>query len=84
MTTTMSRRRRVALTALAGGLVTVLAGPSVAEAQDQGTRLYVPKPNHGAIEQIADLRSQGAKDDAALIRAMIETPQAVWFEGVEP
>lgn len=46
---------------------------------DPSTRFYVPKPNHGAIEQIADLTSSGDRDDADLIRTMIETPQAVWF-----
>ncbi len=44
-----------------------------------GTQFYVPKPNHGAIEQIADLTSSGQKADARLIKQMIETPQAVWF-----
>ncbi len=42
-------------------------------------QFYVPKPNHGAIEQIADLTSSGDKADARLIKKMIETPQAVWF-----
>ncbi|HEU0296289.1 MAG TPA: glycoside hydrolase family 6 protein [Anaerolineales bacterium] len=46
-------------------------GPSV--------QFYVPKPNHGAIEQIADLTASGNKEDANLIHKMIETPQAVWF-----
>jgi endoglucanase len=44
-----------------------------------GTLFYVPKPNHGAREQIADLISSGNKADADLIREMIGTPQAVWF-----
>src|SRR5919108_201689 len=43
------------------------------------TQFYVPKPNHGAIEQIADLNGSGNRADADLIREMIETPQAVWF-----
>ena len=46
---------------------------------DPDTQFYVPRPNHGAVEQIADLTSSGNKEDADLIRAMIETPQAVWF-----
>ena len=46
---------------------------------DPGTRFYVPKANHGAIEQIADLTSSGDKANADLIRKMIQTPQAVWF-----
>ena len=48
--------------------------PSIA-----GTAFYVPKPNHGAIEQIAALTAAGQHGDADLIRGMIETPQAVWF-----
>jgi endoglucanase len=46
---------------------------------DPNTQFYVPKPNHGAIEQIANLTSSGHKADANLIKKMIETPQAVWF-----
>lgn len=46
---------------------------------DPDTQFYVPKRNQGAIEQIADLTSSGEKADAALIRGMIETPQAIWF-----
>jgi endoglucanase len=46
---------------------------------DPGTQFYVPKANHGAIEQIADLTSSGNKADASLIKQMIHTPQAVWF-----
>ena len=46
---------------------------------DPDTRFYVAKPDHGAIEQIADLTSSGDKADAILIKKMIKTPQAVWF-----
>jgi len=48
-------------------------------ALDPSTQFYVPKPNKGAQEQIADLTSSHNKADANLIRAMINTPQAVWF-----
>lgn len=48
------------------------------------TRFYVAKPNHGAIEQIADLISGGDKADASLIEEMIDTPQSVWFGGGTP
>jgi endoglucanase len=48
------------------------------------TRFYIPKPNHGAKLQIADLISSGNKMDANLIRTMIMTPQAVWFTGGTP
>jgi len=62
----------------------VMSAPLLASAKSQAsldpdTEFYVPKPNHGAIEQIADLTSSGDKDDADLIRAMVDTPQAVWF-----
>jgi endoglucanase len=58
--------------------VPVQAAPSKGEL-DPNTQFYVPKPNHGAIEQIADLTSSHNKADANLIRKMIDTPQAIWF-----
>jgi endoglucanase len=60
------------------------AKPKVGAGLDASTRFYVPKPNHGAVEQIADLRSGGYKTDARLIRAMVETPQAIWFTAGTP
>jgi endoglucanase len=51
---------------------------------DPDTQFYVPKPNHGAKTQMADLISNGDKADAGLIKAMIETPQAVWFTAGTP
>jgi len=51
---------------------------------DPDTQFYVAKPNHGAIEQIADLTSSGDKADADLISEMIEAPQAVWFSSGSP
>jgi endoglucanase len=51
---------------------------------DTDTLFYVAKPNHGAIEQFADLTSSGDKADAKLIRELIEIPQAVWFTGDTP
>jgi endoglucanase len=51
---------------------------------DPNTQFYIAKPNHGAIEQIADLHSSGDKADARLIGEMIETPQAVWFTSGTP
>jgi len=80
---TNSRRlRNLLISALVAGLIASM--PMLASAMPQGsldpdTEFYVPKPNHGAIEQIADLTSSGNRDDAALIREMIGTPQAVWF-----
>src|SRR5688572_8849186 len=64
--------------------VLVMSAPLLASAKSQatldpGTQFYVPKPNQGAIEQIADLTSSGNRADARLIKTMIQTPQAVWF-----
>lgn len=66
-------------------LVTLIASvPMLASAKSQtsldpNTQFYIPKPNHGAQEQIADLTSSGNKADADLIKTLIQTPQAVWF-----
>jgi endoglucanase len=70
-------------------LAALIAAPVLASAKSQAnldpqTQFYVPKPNHGAIEQFADLTSSGEKADAHLIRQMIETPQAVWFTAGTP
>lgn len=46
--------------------------------------LFVPQPNPGAIEQIADLRRQGRAADAALVQSMVELPSAVWFTAGSP
>ena len=51
---------------------------------DPEISFYVAKPNHGAIEQIADLISSGDKVNAGLIEGMIDTPQSVWFTGGTP
>jgi endoglucanase len=51
---------------------------------DSRVRFYVPPPDRGAIVQIARLRAKGAKRDAALIKGMINTPSAVWFNGGTP
>ena len=65
----------------------VAAVPALAKSQatlDSGTTFYVPKPNHGALEQIADLTSSGQKAEANLIKEMVETPHAIWFTGGTP
>ena len=82
MTKQRKRRHILVMSILVMALVLsapLLASAKTQEAIDPGTQFYVPKANHGAIEQIADLTSSGNKDDAALISEMIETPQAVWF-----
>jgi endoglucanase len=48
------------------------------------TRFYVPKPNHDAIKQIAQLMRSHDKANARLIGEMILTPQAVWLTAGTP
>ena len=80
----MTKRSKLKHLIRFGTLLAVLIAsmPALASSQegfDPDTQFYVPKPNPGAKEQIADLTSGGERDDANLIRTMIETPQAVWF-----
>jgi len=51
---------------------------------DPDTQFYVPRPNHGAVEQKAQLISSKEKADAGLIQTLMDTPQAVWFTGGSP
>lgn len=69
-------------------LIAATAMPAAAEdairsdaSIDPDTPFYVPLPNHGAVEQIAQLVSSQNKADAALIQQMIDQPSAVWFTG---
>jgi len=57
----------------------ILAAAMPQSSLDANTKFYIPKPNHGALEQIATLTSSGNKADANLIKEMINTPQAIWF-----
>ncbi len=61
-----------------------VAVPASATPGATGDELYVPPPQKAAKQQIADLTSQGHMDEAAQIRAITDTPQAVWFEGGTP
>jgi endoglucanase len=69
-----------------GGLMigAFIAAPASARPPASGDRLYVPPAQKGAKDQIAALTSQGDKAAAAQIRAITETPQAVWFEAGTP
>ncbi len=51
---------------------------------DPATEFYVPNPNHDAVRQIAELTSQGHRAEADKIRAIINTPTAVWVESGSP
>jgi endoglucanase len=53
-------------------------------AQGPPTQFFVPSPNKGALAQIADLLAQQDKEGATRIRAMIDTPHAVWFTSGSP
>jgi hypothetical protein len=57
----------------------VLVTPALGGDLAADTAFAVARPNHGAIAQIAELRADGRHADAALIEAMIETPNAEWF-----
>ena len=49
-----------------------------------GTRLFVPPPNPGAVDQIAVLAKSNAAREAAAITAMEAVPQAIWFSKGTP
>ncbi|WP_344125920.1 glycoside hydrolase family 6 protein [Luedemannella flava] len=60
--------------------VVVTAAPASANIAD-GTTFYTRKPDHSALEQIAQLKASGQKTLARQFKTMIETPQAVWVTG---
>ncbi len=70
----------VGLAAAASAAIALPASGAPAGSED----IYVPRPDHGAQRQIADLTSQGRKADAALIREMVAIPSAVWFTSGDP
>ena len=76
---------RRAATGIAAGAalaaVAALGGSPANAAIPDGTTFYTPRPDHGAIRQIATLTADGQKALAGQIRAMVETPQAVWVTG---
>jgi endoglucanase len=87
MTKQRKLRRIIFVSLLLIVLITSATGfalANTAQSLDAGTQFYVPKPNHGAVKQMADLTSSGDKADANLIREMIETPQAVWLTDASP
>jgi endoglucanase len=81
-TSVLSRR----IVGLVAGLMigAFVAAPASANPPAPGDQLYVPPAQKGAKEQIAELTSQGDKEAAAQIRAITDTPQAVWFEAGTP
>ncbi len=47
-------------------------------------RLFVPDPNPAALDQLHALRRAHERRDAALVEAMVDTPQSVWLVGGTP
>jgi endoglucanase len=87
----MTNKRKLRHFLIIALLVTLIASsPVLAKSQTDSrslypnTKFYIPKPNHGALEQIADLTSSGHQADAKLIKQMIGIPQAVWFTSGSP
>jgi endoglucanase len=76
--------RRIVVLAVVALMGTLVAAPASAVHPGARDHLYVPPPQRGARQQIAELTAQGDRDAAALIRAITKTPQAVWFEGGTP
>lgn len=72
------------LVALATSTLASVAAKSLDRPRGDSSEFYVPKPNHGALRQIADLTSQGRKADAALIRELIDTPSSSWVTSGSP
>src|SRR5687767_15888216 len=60
------------------------AGTDGLRCLDAGTRFYVPAANPGVKEQIKALKAAHQRHDAALIKALSETPHAVWLTGGTP
>ena len=80
----MTNQRKLIYLLIVSTLLMVLMVPVSALAKPRNglaanTQFYIPKPNHGALDQISALTSSGDKADANLIKEMIQTPQAVWF-----
>jgi endoglucanase len=80
---TPTLRRRIALLVVVALMGVFVAAPTAAARRSTGD-LYVPPPNREAKRQIAELTSRGDKEGADLIRALIRTPQAVWFTAGTP
>jgi endoglucanase len=72
--------KHLAIAALVlAALIATTVAPAFAGGIDPDTQFYTPKPNKGALDQMATLISQGNTADARLIKAMIDNPQAMWF-----
>ncbi|GAA4562946.1 glycoside hydrolase family 6 protein [Micromonospora coerulea] len=81
--TPLRRRAATGLAAVAATLAAAVpfpAAPAAADIPDTAT-FYTPRPDHGALAQIAELTVAGQYQRAAQLRTMTRTPQAVWVTG---
>jgi endoglucanase len=69
---------------VAAGTATAVAAPSPARALAPSTRFYVPPPSQAAFDQVRQLAEEGQPGEALMVARMVETPQAVWFDGGTP
>jgi endoglucanase len=81
----MNRGSRRVLATLAASALTASAAlvalaPPASAAIENGTRFYVPEASQDALQQIADLRSEGRRRAAAKIKAIVSTPTGHWIE----
>ena len=66
------------------GMAPVTSAARETTAVDPSTSFFIPPPQPGALQQIAELRAAHDRTNAELLRAMIRTPQAVWVEAGTP
>ena len=70
---------------LALGVLAPVAGANTpARGVTSGSRLFVPVPTKGALQQEVQLLGRGDVADARLLATMELQPQAVWFTGGTP
>lgn len=88
-----SMLRRLSIVGALLTMLVALASPALAAGRmtndgenilDGDVQFYTAQPNHDAVEQIAALTAEGRKDEAALIRKIINTPTGVWVESGSP
>jgi len=72
------------LAASAVPFAAVVAQAAGSHTLSPNTVFYVPKPVSGAVNQVASLWSSKDQIDSNRIDQMINTPQAVWFNGGSP
>jgi endoglucanase len=78
-----NRKRRTAVVAAAAlaALLSFAGSGAGSRTASTSQEFYVPKPNKGALAQIADLLAAQDRAGAERIRGMVETSHAVWFTG---